>query len=65
MMESLMTLQLSEKIHDVRYYNDDNGHGLTACGIRVYPWSVTKCGKVTCKRCTRPKKEKNEIKGLL
>jgi hypothetical protein len=56
-MESMMTLQVRKKIHDVRYYNDDNGHGLTACGVRVYPWSVTKAGPVTCKKCVKGEKK--------
>jgi len=52
-MESLMTLQVDEKVHDVKVYNDDNGHGLTWCGIRVYPWSVTKAGSFSCKTCKK------------
>lgn len=53
MRESLMTLKAGSRTHHVKYYNDDNGHGLTSCGIRVYPSSVTKAGKVSCKTCNK------------
>lgn len=58
--DSMMTLEPVEKagkkagkVHDVKYYNDDNGHGLTACGLRVYPWTVTHAGLFTCKKCQK------------
>jgi hypothetical protein len=50
--ESMMTVKRA-KMHDVKYYDDDTGHGLTACGLRVGPWDVTWSGQFTCIRCIR------------
>lgn len=54
-MESLMTLPLG-KVHDVKVYNDDNGRGVTSCGLWLHPWSVTKSGLVTCRKCMKARK---------
>lgn len=57
MVESMMTLRVGVRTHDIKYYNDDNGHGLTYCGRRVYPWSVTKAGGFDCKACRKGRKK--------
>lgn len=49
--ESMMVVTLEGAAHDVRYYNDDTGHGETACGKMVGPWDVTICGEFDCKPC--------------
>lgn len=61
--DSLMTLgdgNKAGKVHDVKYYNDDNGRGLTACGLKVYPFTVTCSGLFTCKKCQKSwRKDRN------
>jgi hypothetical protein len=49
--DGAMTIKFHEKMHNISHYNDDNGHGLTACGLRVGPWDTTWAGQFDCLTC--------------
>ena len=50
-MDGGMTIQF-EKVHQVKYYDDDTGHGLTYCDRRIGPGDVCDPGPNECETCT-------------
>jgi hypothetical protein len=42
--------------HEAYLYNDDNGHGLTYCGMPVFPWQAEDGVTLDCARCAENKK---------
>lgn len=54
-----MTITINGLEHELRSYNDDNGYGVTECGMLAQPWDLgpndgneAKC--VDCKAKVQP-----------
>lgn len=47
----MTTVNIEGDMHEVTYYTDDTGHGLTRCGRTVLPCDATYEGDVTCRKC--------------
>ncbi len=49
--EGGMTIQL-QQVHQVKYYDDDTGQGMTYCGLPIGPGHVCDPGPNECQSCT-------------
>lgn len=43
--------------HEIYYYDDDTGYGLTGCEEKIGPWDRWLVGKIICTKCRRVRAE--------